>query len=79
MSAPHQPFQYDPPLMDLVEFQRGVLAAQGKALAHWRREADRDAGEIRRQHDALFRIAFGSDSLEDVRHLAREALVEELP
>lgn len=53
---------------------RRTVERQNAALMHWRREADRDAGRLRRMNDALFRIANGGDDLETVRKIAREQL-----
>lgn len=40
-----------------VQRLRGAVDAQDKALMHWRREADKDAGKIARYERALRTIA----------------------
>lgn len=39
-----------------------IIESQQKALAHWRSEADRDAGTLKRYHQALLDIAHSFDS-----------------
>ena len=59
---------------DKVASLRRTVENQTAALAHWRRGADLDAGRMKRQNDALFRIAHGHDRLETVREIAANAL-----
>ena len=59
---------------DEVAGLRRTVENQTAALAHWRRGADLDAGRLKRQGDALFRIAHGHDALETVREIAASAL-----
>ena len=42
---------------DEIARLRRIIEAQNKALAHWRSEADRDAGTLKRYSEALYRIA----------------------
>jgi hypothetical protein len=60
-------------LEDERERLRRVVAAQGKALAHWRRGADRDAGKIERYESTLVAIT-RAQSLESAQRMAREEL-----
>jgi hypothetical protein len=53
---------------------RRVVENQIAALAHWRRDADLDAAQLKRQNEALFRIAHGHDALNAVRTIAAVAL-----
>jgi hypothetical protein len=59
---------------DEVANLRRTVENQTAALAHWRRRADLDAGRMKRQYEALFRIAHGHDGLETVREIAANAL-----
>lgn len=62
---------------DEVAGLRRTVESQAAALAHWRRGADLDAARLKRQDEALFRIAHGHDGLETVRAIAASALCAE--
>ena len=63
---------------DEIARLRRVIEAQEKALAHWRSEADRDAGTIKRYTHALEMIDRGVErdriSAAEAAWIAKEAL-----
>ena len=70
-------------LEDQLQQALATIRSQDAALAHWRREADRDAGKIARYEKALCRIrGLKKETLESwtaanvAIEVAREALGE---
>lgn len=60
-------------LVNERERLRGQVEAHLKALAHWRRAADEDAGKIQRYESTLVAIT-RAESLEQAKRMAREEM-----